>query len=221
MTEPERHPELLDAFASAPPGRSRAWAGVWLAAGLLVLAGDWAARFGSFRWQDVWRQPSGPVAAAAVLAASIRTLPAQTGAGLTQMLPFPGLAARYAANIANGRFLWRNRIGLEKIEVRVSHIVNEKVANEWHFDAGRYSLRSFDGNLEDLSALAEVIRKGIAGEGFSFLDIKAFARIGSGQEVFPSQELVLDNSRNNRKSKTLYQVEDVAAIHSQKIGNAL
>lgn len=96
MTEPERHPELLDAFASAPPGRSRAWAGVWLAAGLLVLAGDWAARFGSFRWQDVWRPPSGPVAAAAVPAASIRTLPAQTGAGLTQMLPFPGLAARYA-----------------------------------------------------------------------------------------------------------------------------
>ncbi len=139
----------------------------------------------------------------------------------SENIGFKTLAARYAANIANGRFLWRNRIGLEKIEVRVSHIVNEKVANEWHFDAGRYSLRKFDENLEDSSALAEVIREGLAGEGFSFLDIKAFACIGSGQEVFPSQELVLDNSRNNRKSKTLYQVEDVAAIHSQKIGNAL
>jgi CRISPR-associated protein Csy3 len=139
----------------------------------------------------------------------------------SENIGFKTLAARYAANIANGRFLWRNRIGLEKIEVRVSHIVNEQVANEWQFDAGKYSLRNFDENREGLSALAQVIHEGLAGEGFTFLDIKAFACIGSGQEVFPSQELVLDNSRNNKKSKTLYQVEDVAAIHSQKIGNAL
>ncbi len=46
----------------------------------------------------------------------------------SENIGFKTLAARYAANIANGRFLWRNRIGLEKIEVRVSHIVNEEVA---------------------------------------------------------------------------------------------
>lgn len=44
-------------------------------------------------------------------------------------------------------------------------------------------------------------------------------RLGEGQEVFPSQELVLDN--NSTKSRMLYQVGNVAGIHSQKIGNAL
>jgi len=137
---------------------------------------------------------------------------------------FGTLAARYAINIANGRFLWRNRIGVENIEVRVSHMMNEKVENEWKFDASKYPLRSFDENHSEISALAEVIREGLAGDGFAFLDIKAFACIGAGQEVFPSQELVLDSnpsSKKGGKSKTLYQVDDVAAFHSQKIGNAL
>lgn len=39
------------------------------------------------------------------------------------------------------------------------------------------------------------------------------------QEVFPSQELVLDS--NSSKSRVLYQVAGIAGIHSQKIGNAL
>jgi len=95
MTESERHPELLDAFASACPGRNRAWSRVWLAVGLLWLAGDWAARFGMFRWQDVWMPPRVIAGSPARPAAGVRTLPAQTGAGLTQMLPFPGIAARY------------------------------------------------------------------------------------------------------------------------------
>jgi CRISPR-associated protein Csy3 len=142
----------------------------------------------------------------------------------SEKIGFETLAARYAANIANGRFLWRNQIGVEKIEVRVSHIMNEKVANEWKFDASKYSLRNFDENQGEISAMAEVIREGLSGDGVAFLDIKAFACIGGGQEVFPSQELILDSNPNNKKggkSKTLYQVDGVAAMHSQKIGNAL
>jgi CRISPR-associated protein Csy3 len=38
--------------------------------------------------------------------------------------------------------------------------------------------------------------------------------------VFPSQELILDKGSAG-KSKTLYDVGGVAAIHSQKIGNAI
>ena len=33
---------------------------------------------------------------------------------------FSALAARYAENIANGRFLWRNRVGAEQVEVHVT-----------------------------------------------------------------------------------------------------
>ncbi len=41
---------------------------------------------------------------------------------------FTKLGLRYAENIANGRFLWRNRVGAEKIEVRgVVKSFDEKV----------------------------------------------------------------------------------------------
>jgi CRISPR-associated protein Csy3 len=50
--------------------------------------------------------------------------------------------------------------------------------------------------------------------------VNAFVRVGAGQEVYPSQELILDKG-NSKKSKTLYDVQGVAGIHSQKLGNAL
>jgi CRISPR-associated protein Csy3 len=134
---------------------------------------------------------------------------------------FRELANRYAENIANGRFLWRNRIGAEAIEVQVKHIEKEQVVITWVFDGNDYSLRSFSSASGNLAEMAEVIRKGLSGEAFAFLQIDAFARLGAGQEVFPSQELILDNSRDSKKSKTLYHVNEVAAMHSQKIGNAL
>ena len=37
---------------------------------------------------------------------------------------FGELARRYAHNLANGRFLWRNRIGAEQVELRVAHLVD-------------------------------------------------------------------------------------------------
>ena len=53
------------------------------------------------------------------------------------------------------------------------------------------------------------------------LRVEAYVRLGEGQEIFPSQELVLDGSGNSKKSKFLYQVDGQAAMHSQKIGNAI
>jgi CRISPR-associated protein Csy3 len=52
--------------------------------------------------------------------------------------------------------------------------------------------------------------------------VVVFVLIGDGQEVYPSQELILDRGdRRGQKSKTLYKVGNVAGMHSQKIGNAL
>lgn len=42
---------------------------------------------------------------------------------------------------------------------------------------------------------------------------------GNGEEIFPSQAQVLDS--NSKKSKLLCKVDGVAAMHSQKVGNAL
>jgi len=132
---------------------------------------------------------------------------------------FIELARRYAANLANGRFLWRNRIGAEKVCIQVVHLRDGKVDRNWEFDALAYPLRKY-AESDDYSELATLIADGLAGKTHVLLQVAAFVRVGAGQEVFPSQELILDRERG-QKSKTLYEVDNVAAIHSQKIGNAL
>lgn len=137
---------------------------------------------------------------------------------------FDELAKRYAVNIANGRFLWRNRVGAESVEVHVRQIANQQTVHSWAFTGEGLDQRSFPAQSEGVIAeLTEVIKQGLSGDAFAFLQIDAFALLGAGQEVFPSQELVLDGSADSKgkKSKTLYHVSDVAAMHSQKIGNAL
>lgn len=126
---------------------------------------------------------------------------------------FTELASRYATNLANGRFLWRNRVGAEKIAVTV------KDSQTWTFNAHDYALRDFTVQDKQLNALAQEIEQGLRGEKFVLLEVEAQVLLGAGQEVFPSQELVLDS--NSSKSRLLYQVNNVAGMHSQKIGNAL
>ncbi|MDF0730248.1 type I-F CRISPR-associated protein Csy3 [Pseudomonas entomophila] len=136
---------------------------------------------------------------------------------------FNELAYRYACNLANARFLWRNRIGAEQVEVRVEHLVEGQPRDSWTFDALSLSLRHFDShgdNTTALKALAQVINNGLLGEQNVLLRITAHARLGAGQEVFPSQELIMERSRGD-KSKTLYSVGGIAGLHSQKVGNAL
>ena len=135
---------------------------------------------------------------------------------------FAELARRYAVNLANGRFLWRNRMGAEQVEVEVHRMEQGQRADTWKFDALGLQLRDFDVDSNDLTALAEVIEFGLNGDRHVLLEIVAHARMGKGQEVYPSQELILDKGdKRGQKSKTLYQVDGTAAMHSQKIGNAL
>lgn len=142
---------------------------------------------------------------------------------------FGEVAKRFACNLANGRFLWRNRIGSEQIEVCIRHFRQGKEVSGWTFDANKFSLRDFQIPNEESSSLnemAEIICQGLSDKGLVLLEVTAFARMGAGQEVYPSQELILDHGSNKgqkkgQKSKTLYSVSDIAAMHSQKIGNAL
>lgn len=146
-----------------------------------------------------------------------------TVGGYVRQHGFAELARRYAANLANGRFLWRNRIGAEQVEVTVAHLRDGKPEAQWTFDALAHSLRDLAAPAAEstqLQQLAELIAAGLAGDSHVLLQVTAFVRVGAGQEVFPSQELILDKG-NSKKSKTLYHVNDIAAIHSQKIGNAL
>lgn len=133
------------------------------------------------------------------------------------------LAQRYASNLANGRFLWRNRIGAEQVEIEAAHIKDGAAVASWTFDALAHNMRELSAPTSEADKVAELgklIESGLSGKDHVLLKITAFVRVGAGQEVFPSQELILDRGRGD-KSKTLYHVNDVAAMHSQKIGNAL
>lgn len=131
---------------------------------------------------------------------------------------FSELARRYALNIANARFLWRNRVGAEKIEV----VVKTSDGGQWAFDALGYSLRHFEESNADIDTLASKIADALSGKlPYLLITIDAYALVGNAQEVYPSEELVLDKGRGN-KSKILYSsLDKVAALHSQKVGNAI
>lgn len=137
-------------------------------------------------------------------------------------LGFSALASRYAYNLANGRFLWRNRMSAEQVEIQINHLQQGETVKSWTFDALSLSLRDFEQTSSQLEELSHVIQQGLNGDNFVLLEINAFARMGNGQEVYPSQELILDKGdKKGQKSKTLYDVDEIAAMHSQKIGNAL
>ncbi|WP_319561094.1 type I-F CRISPR-associated protein Csy3 [Marispirochaeta sp.] len=133
---------------------------------------------------------------------------------------FNELSRRYALNIANARFLWRNRIGAEDIEVIVKAL-NKDAEQEWIFDSIKYSPRDMEISDAAIESLSERIASALASEdGYLLLEITCFAKAGKSQDVYPSEELVLDKGKGN-KSKVLYHVDGIAAMHSQKIGNAL
>lgn len=137
---------------------------------------------------------------------------------------FTELAKRYATNIANGRFLWRNRVGADRIEVSVK-VLNQGEDASWTFDAQdkAIGIKNFNNNHSDIAALSTKIADTLSGKReFLLLEINAYAQVGLAQDVYPSEELILDKGNSKtKKSKILYHIDGVAGMHSQKIGNAL
>jgi len=137
------------------------------------------------------------------------------------------LARRYARNLANGCFLWKNRISAEQVVVRVDSLKRGDSVRHWVFDSFSEALcemRNWESDVEGLSDLASLVANGLLGQEHVLLRVTAFARVGAGQEVFPSQEFIQEpkgGKQKGDKSKTLYHVGGTAAFHSQKVGNAL
>lgn len=135
---------------------------------------------------------------------------------------FTEIANRYAANLANGRFFWRNRVGCEDIEVTIN-VLNKGAEQDWTFKSQNMDMRGFNNLADDVKALGSLIAETLSGDNeFLLLEIDAFAKVGKSQDVYPSEELVLDKSNNSdKKSKILFDVDGMAAMHSQKVGNAI
>jgi CRISPR-associated protein Csy3 len=155
---------------------------------------------------------------------------AKSSAGLEEV------ASRFARNIANGRWLWRNRTIARAVEVRVS-MEGKLIAT---FNALAIPLNHFDDITEDERKLAAFIAEGLRGDEVSGLDIEARLDFGvrGALEVFPSQNYVENKPRGF--ARPLYclgapeRVRDRngmefesartmghAALRDQKIGNAL
>jgi CRISPR-associated protein Csy3 len=128
------------------------------------------------------------------------------------------LAKRYAINILNGRWLWRNRMAAEQISLSITRKDDKKSMIDVN-DVKQYQLNSFDYDDKAVNALTALIEAGLSGKEFVIFNVEAKLKIGLGQEVYPSQELILDTGKT--KSKVLYEKNKQAAMHSQKVSNAI
>ncbi|PPC84690.1 MAG: type I-F CRISPR-associated protein Csy3 [Methylotenera sp.] len=139
---------------------------------------------------------------------------------------------RYARNIANGKWLWRNRNIANHITIEVSTGEGELVAN---FDAKHIPMHKFDQYSKGEYAIANLLMDNLSGKSYNGLKVVATVNTGidGNIEVFPSQNYVENKPQGYAKS--LYKVNPQrvnrdeigsvllgeAAIRDQKISNAL
>jgi CRISPR-associated protein Csy3 len=141
------------------------------------------------------------------------------------------IGRRYARNIANGRWLWRNRLIARNIAVAVSRN-GGKLAE---FDALSIPLNRFDDYSEDERRVAEAIADGIRGHNSAMLSVIARIEFGAkgAIEVFPSQNYIEDKPKGFARSLYCLGEQEKrdktaavrhmghAALRDQKVSNAL
>ncbi|MGR5366971.1 type I-F CRISPR-associated protein Csy3 [Photobacterium damselae] len=123
------------------------------------------------------------------------------------------LADLYLKNIFAAKMLWRNGFA-EDVVVSVEAMRTD-IGEVTDIDSDNYKLLVERVGLALKDATKRVV-----------LEVKITGWIGRGQEVYPSQEFVEKGTGKGAKSKTLARTEvgqdkNVAAMHSQKIGNAV
>lgn len=126
------------------------------------------------------------------------------------------LAFRYAYNVVNGRFLWRNRVCAENVEIQVSIKDEKYLFNAYDFDLLDFEKNKNDENLQKIATVIYEGLKDTTGEKFTSIKVNAFVKLDESQQIFPSQEMNMDE-----KGKVLFQLNGCAALHNVKIGNAI
>lgn len=132
------------------------------------------------------------------------------------------LAKRYAANLANARWLWRNRLNAQHISISISHN-QDSVSIDNAKDLPLNCFNDTNGHPA-VQTVAAWIQQGLSGQAPLLLNIEAALLMGNSQEVFPSQEFIHKDKKDKKpgqKEKVLYSINQTAGMHSQKIGNAI
>jgi CRISPR-associated protein Csy3 len=149
---------------------------------------------------------------------------------------FTALGHRYATNIANARWAYRNRMFATSAEVAVEassfhHDHRIPPAKEgFRFDALAVGLSDAESDVEGVRQLGAMIASGLA-DRFRTVRLRVRGRfeIGAGSSVYPSQEFSQrrdDDGKKGELGKVLFGIPDggierCAALHEQKIGNAI
>lgn len=150
---------------------------------------------------------------------------------------FHALAERYVMNLITGQWLWRNRILSDQIEVTVGY--KDPVSGQsvtLTFDANGYHdvvwpsaiVDLHENQREQAETLTAAIAQALVAPRRAALVVNVSARLDvqAGVEVFPSQEMKLDKDEDD-SSKLLFAIpvpgtqNRQAAMHAQKVGNAL
>lgn len=128
-------------------------------------------------------------------------------------LEFDEVCRRYARNILNGRWLWRNRV-LGETQI----IAN--VGNKTYHSNGS-KLHNFDNYTEDEISLADAISTGFLSNNYLMPAIKVEGRVLFGftgdVETFPSQNMV--NNKPKGFARSLYKVDMPSNKELQTIMN--
>lgn len=126
---------------------------------------------------------------------------------------FQEVCRRYARNILNGRWLWRNRI-LGEVTVEA------KGADEVVYRSNGSRQRDFTDYTPGETALAQdVIAAGLLGSRAPFVHVKGRVMFGfTGQvEVFPSQNMI--TSKPDGFARSLYKVDAIPSRDLVRIMN--
>lgn len=144
------------------------------------------------------------------------------------------IARRYARNILNGRWLWRNRLIAQKITISVSN-GGKPVGEESALDGKRWDV--FTDYTEAEKSVAKVIADGLRGRDKAALEVMARIDFGfqGSMEVFCSQNYL--EAKPDGFARSLYcvsvgevkradstegiRVMGQAALRDQKVSNAL
>lgn len=152
-----------------------------------------------------------------------------------QGAPLLAVAQRYARNILNGRWLWRNRSYAQKVTVRVYAIEESGLRLIAEQDALKTPLTHFDNPTDQENAIATFLAQGWEGSETLGLRVEATVDFGvkGAVEVFPSQNYIDTKDKGFARSLykhplaekvdlgTGFKACGVAALRDQKIGNAL
>lgn len=145
------------------------------------------------------------------------------------------VARRIARNVANGSWLWRNRVIASHVTVEVLH--NDKLVAE--FNALAVPTDHFDNYSTGENAVAAILADGLRGNRQANLHVRATLDFGvkGSVEVFPSQAYIEDKPKGF--ARPLYKINLVherraeidptdavrvlgqAALRDQKISNRL